>query len=90
MKDEKNELWLFGGADSWIVTENSAHPENIGSVNLDIMELDASISVQMAYILPPQLYEEYSALYFTGGESELTYDEDQIPITKIRLDVIHQ
>ena len=90
VKDEKNELWLFGGADSWIVTENSAHPENIGSVNLDIMELDASISVQMAYILPPQLYEEYSALYFTGGESELTYDEDQIPITKIRLDVIHQ
>lgn len=90
VKDEKNELWLFGCADSWIVTENSAHPENVGSVNLDIMELDASISVQMAYILPPQLYEEYSALYFTGGKSELTYDEDQVPMTKIELNVVYQ
>jgi len=85
VKDEKNSLWLFGTADSWIVTENSAHPENIGSVNLDIMELDASISIRMAYILPPQLYENYSALYFSGGGSEITYDEDEIPMTKIVL-----
>ena len=90
VKDEKNELWLFGGADSWIVTENSAHPENVGSVNLDIMELDAGISVRMAYILPPQLYEEYSALYFTGGRYELTYDEEQVPMTKIELNIAHQ
>lgn len=85
VKDANNELWMFGTADSWIVTENSAHPENTGSVNLDQMELDESISIRMAYILPPQLYEQYSALYFTGGADEVTFSEEYIPITKIAL-----
>lgn len=78
-------LQLFGTADDWIVTENSAHPENIGCVSMDNMELNANISIRMAYILPPQLYEEYSALYFTGGKYEVNFDAEDIPRTKIVL-----
>lgn len=85
MRDDKEALQLFGTADDWIVTENSAHPENIGPTVLDYMELDAKISIRMAYILPPQIYKEYSALYFTGGKYEVGFDTKDRPITKIVL-----
>lgn len=85
VKDEKGDLCLFGTADDWIVTENNVHPENIGSVNMESMGADDTISVRMAYILPPQLYQEYSALYFTGGNCDIIFNMKEISITKIKI-----
>ena len=85
-KDEKEELWLFGEADDWIVVSNSKNPENTESVNIITMGPGEIITVQMAYILPPQFYEECDALYFTGGRYALLYDGEVVPITKIILE----
>lgn len=84
-KNEKEELWLFGEADDWIVVSNSKNPEKIGSVNIITMGPKETITVQMAYILPPQFYEKCDALYFTGGRYELLYAGENVPVTKIVL-----
>ena len=85
-KESDREWKIFGTADDWRVTENSANPENTGWMNMAALEIGQSITVQMAYIIPPELYQKYDALYFQGGWMwySNTYDT-AVPFTKIAL-----
>lgn len=84
-KNEEGMFTLFGTADDWIVTENSVHPENIGSVNFENIKTDDNLSVRMAYILPPKFYQEYSELYFMGGDYDAISKMEEITIVKIKI-----
>lgn len=66
-KDDSGEYWIFGTADDWNVLSNSRNPENIGSVNMEWLASGNVVTVKMAYILPPDIYQEKGALYFSGG-----------------------
>lgn len=85
-KESDGEWKIFGTADDWRVKENSVNPKNIGWMNTQMLETGQSITVQMAYILPPELYQKYEALYFQGGWlwDYSTYDT-VVPFTKIVL-----
>lgn len=84
VKNDANELWLFGLADDWTVLSNSRNPNNIGVINMEVMTIGDTITAQIAYILSPEMYEKYDALYFTGGNG-WTSDLDQQLMTKIAL-----
>lgn len=85
-KESEKEWKVFGMADDWRVTGNSAEPEKVGWMNMESLTVGESISVQMAYLLPPELYQKYDALYYAGGWwwDNSTYDT-AVPVTKIAL-----
>lgn len=85
VKNKEEKLHLFGLADDWTVLSNSANPDNLGAVNLETMRLEDTVTIQMAYILPPEACERYDALYFTGGRSWYGTDDEKWLMTKIAL-----
>lgn len=82
-RDENGKRWLFGTADDWLVTSNTNTPGRTGHINVEYIK-QGWIVVQAAYILPPDIYNNESFLYWCGGEvREINYNKD--PIAEINL-----
>jgi len=84
-KNER-EWYIFGTADEWKVTENSGFPEQTGFFDFGYLKEGESLRVELAYILPPDVYRQQKELYFFGAcpQNILSVSED-IPVTKILL-----
>lgn len=84
IKADSDGKWkLFGTADDWVVMSNAKNPENIGRINAEQIGIGNTVTVRMAYILPPDFYQETEALYYSGGETVLSGED--ITLTKILL-----
>ena len=84
-KNEK-EWYLFGTADEWRVTENSAFPEKTGFLDSEWLADGESISAELIYILPPDVYRQQKEIYFFGGYAlDIWNIPKDIPVTKISL-----
>lgn len=59
--------WVFGTADDWTVLSNDVHPERTGHINTEWIGGEQTVTVQVAYILPPDIWEKEDALYFCAG-----------------------
>ena len=82
-RDENEKRWVFGTADDWMVTENSAEGGRTGHINAEWFVFNQTVSLRAAYVLPPEIYDK-GELYFCGGEQK----EDnyrQTPIQRIAL-----
>lgn len=85
-KDRNGRYYPFGTADDWNVTENSRSPGQNGILNMEWLDTGDTLNIQMAYLVPPSVYEQQDALYFFGGQSrnDINILEDT-PVTKIAL-----
>jgi len=70
--DSDGKWRIFGTADDWTVLSNSENPQNVGKVNMERIAVGNMITVRMAYILPPDFYQEKNVLYYGGGEASPT------------------
>ncbi len=66
-RDSNGKRWIFGTADDWIVLSNDVHPERTGHINTEWITEEQTVTVQAAYILPPDIWEKEEALYFCSG-----------------------
>lgn len=66
-RDNDKKRWMFGTADDWTVLSNDAHPERTGHINTEWIAGEQELTVQAAYILPPDIWEKEEALYFCSG-----------------------
>ena len=82
-RDKNEKRWVFGTADDWIVTENRTESGRTGHINAEHIAEGQSVTLQAAYLLPPEIYNE-GALYFNGGEY-IDIDYSEQPIQKIEL-----
>lgn len=82
-RDENEKRWIFGTADDWLVTENSAEGGRTGCINTEWMVEEQTVTLQAAYLLPPEIYNE-GELYFNGGEY-IDIDFFKQPIQRIHL-----
>lgn len=83
-RDSEGKRWVFGSADDWIVKNNTVDSGRTGHINIERMRVGDSLAVQMAYILPPEIYNNHSALYFCGGELRQG-NYDGAPVAEIPL-----
>ncbi len=67
-RDNAGKRWVFGTMDDWMVTTNSVNSSRIGHINIERMHSYDTVTVTGAYILPPEIYEKETALYFCGGD----------------------
>lgn len=81
--DSDGKWRVFGTADDWTVLSDSKNPENTGRLDVKRIAAEDNVTVRMAYILPPDFYQETDALYYGGGESS-PLREDMV-WTKIEL-----
>jgi len=82
-RDENEKRWIFGTADDWLVTENSAEGGRTGHINAEWLAEGQTVTLQAAYLLPPEIYNE-GALYFNGGAyTDIDFSEQ--PIQRIYL-----
>lgn len=82
-RDENEKRWIFGTADDWLITANSAEGGQTGYINVEQMAEGQTVTLQAAYLLPPEIYNE-GELYFNSGEY-IDIDFSEQPIQKIRL-----
>ncbi len=66
--DSDGKWCVFGTADDWTVLSDSKNPENTGRLDVKRIVAEDNVTVRMAYILPPDFYQETDALYYGGGE----------------------
>ena len=69
-RDEAGKRWVFGSTDDWIVTENTAQGKRTGHINGEWLEKGESVTVCMAYLLTPEMYEEETVYYYGTGLSK--------------------
>lgn len=82
-RDENEKRWVFGTADDWIVTGNSVEGGRTGHINTERFIEGQTVTLQVAYLLPPEIYNE-GELYFNGGKY-LDIDFSEQPIQRIYL-----
>lgn len=85
-RDDTGKLLVFGTADDWRITSNSRNQERDGMLNLEWLGNGDAVTVQMAYILPPDVFEHQNTLYFRGGDIYSSLGSYDIPVTKIELE----
>lgn len=83
-RDAEGKRWVFGTMDDWMVTSNSVNESRTGHINIEKMNEGDTIAVQAVYILPPEIYENYDALYYSGGDL-MEWNEQNIPVVEIPL-----
>ena len=85
-KDKNGNYYPFGTADDWNITENSRSPERNKILNMEWLDEGDMLNIQMAYLVPPSVYEQQDALYFFGGQSRNYIDiSEDTSVTKIAL-----
>ncbi len=86
LRKNETEWYLFGTADEWRVTENSAFPERTGFLSSEWLADGESLKVELIYILPPDIYRQQKEIYFFGGYPLDVWNIPvNTPVTKISL-----
>lgn len=86
LRKNETEWYLFGTADEWKVTENSAFPEKTGFLNSEWLADGERLRVELIYLLPPDVYRQQKEIYFFGGYPlDIWNIPKNTPVTKISL-----
>lgn len=81
--NDKGEAYAFGTADDWMIISNTASGNRTGHINIEKTMAGDRITMQMAYLLPLEIYEAVEALYFSCGDFE--NDIEDISVVKLPL-----
>ncbi len=88
-RTDEGKRWVFGTMDDWMVKSNDTNPWRTKHINVEMMKDGDTVELEAVYILPPDIYDNETALYFYGGYLIDFYGEEDgepQPIAEIKLD----